>query len=100
MPVCDLAAELDALARRYAEEIGRPPDQIALEFGDAAVGINDFPHHLDHPPATCLIERAIDEAREVIEVDCFVLGFCGLSHQHIRLRLIKFKSLLDNGMQL
>ena len=34
--------------RRHAEQIGGAPDQIVLEFGDRAVGIDDLPHHLDH----------------------------------------------------
>ena len=63
-----------ALARGDAEQIGGAPDQIVLELGDAAVGIDDLPHHLDHAPAAVLVERAVEQAGEMIEVDRLVLG--------------------------
>ena len=68
-------AQLDPVARGDAEQVGGPPDQVVLEFGDAAVRVDHFPHHLDHAPPSVLVERAVDQAGEVIEIDRLVLGF-------------------------
>ena len=34
-------------SRGNVQQVGGAPDQIVLELGDAAVGIDDLPHHLD-----------------------------------------------------
>src|SRR6266568_6940989 len=70
----DPAANLDAFARGNIEQIGGAPDQVVLELVEAAVSIDDFPHHLDNAPPPLLVERAIDAAGEVVEIDRFVLG--------------------------
>src|SRR2546428_12995449 len=70
----DPAANLDAFARGNIEQIGGAPDQVVLELVEAAVSIDDFPHHLDNAPPPLLVERAIDDAGEVVEIDRLVLG--------------------------
>src|SRR3954469_20582912 len=44
---CDPVLELNPVARRHAQQIGRAPDDVVLELADLAVGINQLPHHLD-----------------------------------------------------
>src|SRR5581483_12415770 len=61
--------QLDALARRDAEQIGSPPQQIVLELVTPAVGIDDLPHHFDDAGAAGLVERAVELMGEMIEVD-------------------------------
>ena len=61
----------DALGRRYAEQVGDPPDQVVLVFGDRAVGIGDPPHHLDHAQPLVLVERIVEQMGEMIEIDAF-----------------------------
>jgi hypothetical protein len=57
-PACEAPAWPDALARRNAEQGRRPPHQVAFEFGDVAVGMDDPPHHL-HETAHHLNEAAV-----------------------------------------
>ena len=45
--LADAPAQLDALVRRNAEQVGGAPEQVVLELVDAAVGVDDLPHHLD-----------------------------------------------------
>ena len=59
----------NAFARGDAEQIGGAPHQIVLEFVHPPVREDDLPHHLDHADAARLIERAVDQAGEMIEVD-------------------------------
>src|SRR5262245_15562728 len=61
-PAGDALAKLDALARGNTEQVRSPPHQVALKIGDAAVGIDDLPHHLHDTAATALVERASDQA--------------------------------------
>src|SRR5262249_49852856 len=62
-------ADLDALARRDAQEIGSAPNHVLLEFAHPSVSIDDFPHHLDNAPPPRIVDRAVDQAGEMIEID-------------------------------
>ena len=100
LPAGHLLAELDPLARRNAEEIRGPPDQVALELAHVTVGIDHFPHHFDHAAATVLFERAIDQLREMIEIDRLVLGRGRFRGQFARHLLVEAESPLDERVQL
>src|SRR5712691_301218 len=92
--------QLDPVARGNAEQVRGPPEQVVLELGDAAVGVDHFPHHLDHAPPAVLIERPVDQAGEVIEIDCLVLGLGGVEDQLVGRRFIEAEPPLDDGVQL
>ena len=57
----------------HAEQIGRAPHHIVLELADVAVGIDQLPHHLDDALAALFVDRAHDDAGEVIEIDRLAL---------------------------
>ncbi len=82
------------------EKVGGPPEQIVLEFADPAVREGDLPHHLDHAPPPVLVERTVDQAGEVIEVDRLVLGFGRLGDQNIGGGVVEVETPLDDGMKL
>src|SRR6516162_5407433 len=46
-PRGDAMLQLDPVACRYRQKIGGPPHHIVLELSNLAVGIDQFPHHLD-----------------------------------------------------
>ena len=52
----DAMLEIDPVARRHAEEIGRTPNHVILELVDLAVGIDQFPHHLDDTKAALFVQ--------------------------------------------
>src|SRR3989442_14736638 len=93
-------AQLDALARGYAEKISRAPDEIVLEFGYAIVGVDDLPHHFDDAQAARFVERAIEQAGEMIDIDRLLLGLGGLGHKLVGRRVIKLEATLDDRVQL
>src|SRR5580700_2756727 len=65
--------EIDAVTRRHAEQVGGAPDYIVLELVDLAIGVHQFPHHFDNAEPTGFINRAHDDAGEMIEVDRLAL---------------------------
>src|ERR1700676_1457933 len=69
----DAMLEIDPVARRNAQQIGRAPDHVILELADLAVGIYQLPHHFDDAKPAGLIDRAHDDAGEVIEIDRLTL---------------------------
>src|SRR5260370_6882335 len=77
----DPAADLDALAGRDSQQVGGAPDHVLLEFAHPPVSIDDFPHHLDNSPPAGLVERAVDQAGEMIEVDGIAIGRTGFVDQ-------------------
>ncbi len=64
----DALAQGNPLARRNAEQVGDTPDQVFLKLGDAAVGVDHLPHHLDEAQAALFVELAHQQAGEAIEV--------------------------------
>src|SRR5262245_56431554 len=93
-------AQLDPVAPGDAKQIRGAPDQIVLELADAAVGVDHLPHHLDHAPPSILVERPVDQAGEVVEVDRLVLGLGRLGDQLVGGRVVETEPPLDDGMQL
>ena len=65
----DLLAQLDPLSRGHPQQIGDAPDDIILEFIHSTVGIQDFPHHLNEPATTFVVQKLIELVGEIVEVD-------------------------------
>src|ERR1700751_1239344 len=65
----DAMLEIDPVARRNAQQVGRAPDHVILELADIAVGIYQLPHHFDDAKPAGLIDRAHDDAGEMVEID-------------------------------
>src|SRR5688500_7561963 len=66
--------EIEAIARRNAEQVRRTPHDIVLELADLAVGVDHLPHHLDDAEPALLVDRTHDDAGETIEIDGVALG--------------------------
>jgi hypothetical protein len=92
-------AELDAVARRNAQKIRGPPDQVALEVSDRTIGIDDLPHHFDHTATPVLVQGMIDHAGEMIEIDRLLLGSGRLGNQFLGGSLVEAELPLDDGVQ-
>src|SRR5262245_18664134 len=94
------ATDLDAVARRHVEQVGGAPHQIVLELIEAAVGVNDLPHHLDDPPVAVVVEPVIEAAGEMVEVDGFVLGRGRLVDKLERGGIVEVEAALEHRLQL
>src|SRR6185369_5128006 len=92
-------AQCDAVARGNAQQIGGTPHQVILELVHAPVRENHFPHHLDDTEAARLVERAVDQAGEVIEVDRLVVGARAGIDQLLRRRVVEREAGLEHGAQ-
>ncbi len=65
----DPLAQQDPVARRNAEKFGDAPDRVFLEFIDHAVGKRDVPQHFHDFLASIVVERAFQDAGEMVEID-------------------------------
>src|SRR6476659_10510999 len=81
--ICDRMLEVDPVALGDPEQVGRAPDDVILELGHLAIGIDQLPHHLDDALAALFVERAHDDAGEVIEVDGLALDLGSVRNQAI-----------------
>src|SRR5215471_4128595 len=99
LPGRDAMAYLDAPARRYPQQVRRPPDHILLEFRYTTVSIDHFPHHLDQTQAAILVERAVDQAGEMVEVDGIAISRDGGVNQRGGGRIVKGKPVFEQGVQ-
>src|ERR1041385_4359007 len=93
------AAQRHAVARGNPQEIGGAPHQIILEFVDASVRENHLPHHLDDTEAPCFVERAVDQAGEVIKVDRLVVGPRAGIDQRVGCGVIECEARLEHRAQ-
>src|SRR4051812_48410619 len=64
----DTMFEIDAIARRYSQKVGGPPDDIIFKLADLAVGIHKLPHHFDDAQSAFLVDRAQDNAGKMIKI--------------------------------
>src|SRR5258708_36802143 len=99
-PGSNAVLEIDPVARRHAQQIGRTPDDVVLELADLAVGVNQLPHHLDDTEPALLIHRTHDDAGEVIEIDRLALDHRRGRDQLIRGTGIKPEAAVDQAMKL
>jgi hypothetical protein len=65
----NLLAKLDPLSRGHPQQIGDAPDDIVLEFIHSTVGVHNFPHHPNEPAATFAVQKLIELAGEMVEID-------------------------------
>src|SRR5260370_38400585 len=96
----DPSADLDALAGRDSQQVGGAPDHVLLEFAHPPVSIDDFPHHLDNSPPAGLVERAVDQAGEMIEADGIAIGRTGFVDPLGGHLVIEIEAALEHRMQL
>ncbi len=61
-------------SRRHRKQLGHAPHHVVLEFVDAAVGIDQPPHHLDDALAVGDVEPPLEHAGEGVEVDRLGIG--------------------------
>jgi hypothetical protein len=62
-------AQLHPLSRGHPQQIGDTPDDVILEFIHSTVGIHNFPHHLNEQAATFVVQKLIELAAEMVEID-------------------------------
>jgi hypothetical protein len=65
----NLLAEIDPLSHGHPRRIGDTPDDIILEFIHSTVVIPNFPHHLNEPAATFVVQKLIELEGEMVEID-------------------------------
>jgi hypothetical protein len=65
----NLLAQFYPLSCGHPQQIGDTPDDIILEFIHSTVGIHNFPHHLNEPAATFVVQKLIELAVEMVEID-------------------------------
>jgi len=63
-------SKLHTPSRRDSQQISRPPDDIFIEFVGVAVGINNFPHHLNELTSAIIVQHLVELAGKVIEINC------------------------------
>jgi hypothetical protein len=64
-----LLAKFDTLPRRHAQQVSRSPNDICIEFVGVAVGVSDFPHHLNDLTTALTVKHFIKFASEVIKIN-------------------------------
>src|SRR4029077_882157 len=95
----DALAQCNSVVRGDPQQIGGAPHQVILELVDAPVREHDFPHHLDDTEAARLVERAVDQAGEVIEIDRLVVGPRAGIDQLLRRGVVEREAGLEHGTQ-
>ena len=65
----NLLAKLHPLSRGHPQQIGDTPDDVVLEFIHSTVGVHNFPHHPNEPAATFVVQKLIELAGEMVEID-------------------------------
>ena len=63
------ADAVDPPSRGHPQQIGDTPDDIILEFIHSTVGIHNFPHHLNEPATTFVVQKLIELVGEMVEID-------------------------------
>ena len=99
-PARRCAAAVRSVPLRHAKQIGGAPKEIVLQFVAGAVGVDDLPHHLDEAGPAGFVERAVEQAGEMIEVDGLVLGERRLVDQFVGGGVVEREAVLDHRVQL
>src|SRR5262249_26207359 len=63
------------------------------------IGVGDLPQHLDDATAAGIVERAIEAAGEMIEVDRFLFGLGRLGDEGASPRVVEAEAALQDRMQ-
>ena len=99
LPLRHAVLEIDPVARRNTEEVRSTPHDIVLELADLAVGVDQFPHHLDDTEPALLVYRAHDDAGEMIEIDGLAFDARRRCDQLICRTGIELEPALDQAVQ-
>ena len=84
----NVPAKLYSGARRYAQQVCRAPDDVALKLVHAIISVNDFPHHLDDLATAFFIEQIDKLTGEAVEINRVLLDRSGFIDQIDRLDIV------------
>ena len=94
-------AQLDALARRHAKQIGDTPHHVLLKLGHAGRRRRRSPTSSRSCAARPgLVERAVEQAGEMVEIDGLVLGGYRLVDQFVGCRVVQLEAPLHHAVEL
>src|ERR1700730_15260982 len=97
--VRNLLAKLDPLSRGHPQQIGDTPDDMVLEFIHSTVGIHNLPHHLNEPAATFVVQKLIELAGEMVEIDGGPVDGSRFPEQPVRSRIVQIKMRSENSVK-
>jgi hypothetical protein len=95
----NLLAQLDPLSRGHPQQIGGTPDDIILKFIHSTVGIYNFPHHLNEPATTFVVQKLIELVGEMVEIDGGPVDRGRFPEQRGGSRIIKIKMRSENQVK-
>jgi hypothetical protein len=95
----NLLAQLDPLSRGHSQQIGGTPDDIILEFIHSTVGIHNFPHHLNEPATTFVVQKLIELVGEMVEIDGGPVDRGRFLEQPGGSRIVKIKMRSENDVK-
>jgi hypothetical protein len=95
----NLLAQLDPLSGGHLQQIGDTPDDIILEFIHSTVGIHNFPHHLNKPATTFVVQKLIELVGEMVEIDGGPVDRGRFLEQPGGSQIVKIKMRSENGVK-
>jgi hypothetical protein len=95
----NLLAEIDPLSRGHPRQIGDTPDDIILEFIHSTVVIHNFPHHLNEPAATFVVQKLIELVGELVDIDGGPVDRGRFLEQPGGSQIVKIKMRSENGVK-
>jgi hypothetical protein len=93
------ADAVDPLSRGHPQQIGDTPDDIILEFIHSTVGIHNFPHHLNEPATTFVVQKLIELVGEMVEIDGGPVDRGRFLEQPGGSRIVKIKMRSENDVK-
>jgi hypothetical protein len=96
----NLLAKLDPLSRGHPQQVGDTPDDIVLEFIHSTVGVHNFPHHPNESAATVVVQKLIELAGELKEIDSGPVDRGRFLEQPGGGQFVQIKMRSENGVKL
>jgi hypothetical protein len=87
----NLLAKLHPLSRGHPQQIRDTPDDVVLDFIHFTVGVHNFPHHPNEPAATFVVQKLIELAGEMVEIDGGPVDRSRFLQQHGGRRVVQIK---------
>jgi len=95
----NLLAKLDPLSRGHPQQIGDTPDDMVLEFIHSTVGIHNLPHPLNEAAATFVVQKLIELAGEMVEIDGGPVDRSRFPEQPGGSRIVQIKMRSENSVK-
>jgi hypothetical protein len=95
----NLLAKLHPLSRGHPQQIGDTPDDVVLDFIHFTVGVHNFPHHPNEPAATFVVQKLIELAGEMVEIDGGPVDRSRFLQQHGGRRVVQIKMRSENSVK-